>query len=72
LTVLTGSNVQVSEDGRLHTTSAEAACLIEILGLDAEDMVEYRMTWIGISPWLRQAIRRFIASSWPIPMISPI
>ncbi len=48
LTVLTSANVQVSEDGRLHTESGVAACLIEILGLDTDDAVEFRMTWIGI------------------------
>jgi hypothetical protein len=48
LTVLTSASVLVSEDGRLHTETAEAACLIEILGLDSEDAVEFRMTWIGI------------------------
>jgi hypothetical protein len=48
LILLTSANVQVSEDGRLHTDNADAACLIEILGLDAEDAVEFRMTWVGI------------------------
>jgi hypothetical protein len=48
LTVLTGANVRVSEDGHLHTESADVACLIEILGLDNDDAVEFRMTWIGI------------------------
>lgn len=48
LIVLTNAIVQVSEDGRLHTESADAACLIEILGLDTADAVEFRMTWIGI------------------------
>jgi hypothetical protein len=48
LTVLTSANVRVSEDGHLHTENADAACLIEILGLDADDAVEFRMTWIGI------------------------
>jgi hypothetical protein len=49
LNVLTSANVQVSEDGRLHTENADAACLIEILGLDTDDAVEFRMTWIGIA-----------------------
>lgn len=48
LTLLTSANVQVSEDGRLHTENADAACLLEILGLDTDDAVEFRMTWIGI------------------------
>jgi hypothetical protein len=48
LTMLTSATVQVSEDGRLHTQSADAACLIEILGLDSDEAVEFRMTWIGI------------------------
>jgi hypothetical protein len=48
LTVLTSATVQVSEDGRLHTDNADAACLIEILGLNTDEAVEFRMTWIGI------------------------
>jgi len=48
LAVLTTAYVQVSEDGRLHSENADAACLIKILGLDADDAVEFRMTWIGI------------------------
>ena len=31
--------------GKLHTENPDAACLIEILGLDAEDAVEFRMSW---------------------------
>jgi hypothetical protein len=48
LLVLTSASVQVSEDGRLHTENPEAACLIDILGLNMDDAVEFRMTWIGI------------------------
>ncbi len=48
LIALTAAYVQVAEDGRLHTDNADAACLIEILGLDTEEAVEFRMTWIGI------------------------
>jgi hypothetical protein len=48
LTVLIQANVRVSEDGRIHTASPEAACLIEILALDSDEAVEFRMTWIGI------------------------
>jgi hypothetical protein len=46
--VLTAANVQVTEDGGLHTASADAACIIEILGLDTQEATEFRMTWIGI------------------------
>jgi hypothetical protein len=42
------ANVGVSEDGRLHTDSPEAACLIDLLALNSEDAIEFRMTWIGI------------------------
>jgi len=48
LTALTDANVHVTEDGHLHAETAEAASLIEILCLDDEDAVEFRMTWIGI------------------------
>jgi hypothetical protein len=48
LTLLIRSNVRVSEDGRLQARTPEAASLIEILGLDADDAVEFRMSWIGI------------------------
>ena len=48
LIVLTATSVHVAEDGRLHTENAEAACLIEILALDTEEAIEFRMTWIGI------------------------
>jgi hypothetical protein len=41
LPVLTAANVQISEDGRLHTESAAAACIIEILGLDTEEATEF-------------------------------
>lgn len=48
LAVLTAGNVQVSEDGRIYTANVDAACLVEILGLNADDAIEFRMTWIGI------------------------
>jgi hypothetical protein len=48
LSVLIQTQVRVSEDGRIHTDSPEAACLVETLGLDSEEAVEFRMTWIGI------------------------
>jgi hypothetical protein len=66
LTFLTSANVKVSEDGRLQTDNADAACLIEILGLDSEEAVEFRMTWIGIiamaasgDPDLHRKLMRF-------------
>jgi len=46
--VLIHAQVRVSEDGRILTDSPEAACLVEILGLDSEESVEFRMMWIGI------------------------
>lgn len=48
LTVLIGTAVRVSEDGLLHAKSAEAARLIELLGLNDPRTVEFRMLWIGI------------------------
>src|SRR5437660_7325976 len=48
LTVLTSGNVSVSEDGRLHGDDLWGACLIDILGLNSDEFVEFRMTWIGI------------------------
>lgn len=48
LAVLIQANVRVSEDGRLHASSPEAACLIDLLDLNSDDAVEFRMTWIGI------------------------
>ncbi len=48
LSVLIQGKVRVSEDGRIHADSPEVACLVEILGLDSEEVVEFRMTWIGI------------------------
>ena len=46
LTVLAGAHV--SENGRLHASHVDAQALIEILGLDNDEAVEFRMTWIGI------------------------
>jgi len=48
LTVLTSANVYVSEDGVLHARSAEAARLVERLGLNSDQSVEFRLLWIGI------------------------
>ena len=66
LPVLTQANIRVSEDGRLETDSPEAACLIELLGLNNDDAVEFRMTWIGIiamaaraDPALHRKLMRF-------------
>ena len=48
LAVLINSNVHLSEDGTIKADTPEAACLIESMGLDSEELVEFRMTWIGI------------------------
>jgi hypothetical protein len=48
LAVLIAGNVRVSEDGQIHTGSPQAACLVELLALNSEDAMEFRMTWIGI------------------------
>jgi hypothetical protein len=48
LSALTRDKVRVSEDGQLHTEDADAAALIEILGLNTEEFVAFRQAWIGI------------------------
>jgi hypothetical protein len=48
LLILTRDMVSIGEDGTLHTESPEAACLIEIMGLNSDETVEFRMLWIGI------------------------
>jgi len=48
LAVLTSPAVSVAEDGTIHADSAEAARLIELLGLDSPESTEFRMLWIGI------------------------
>jgi hypothetical protein len=48
LLVLTSPNVEVSEDGVMHAKTPEAARLIELLGLNGRQTVEFRFLWIGI------------------------
>ena len=48
LAVLIDADVHVTEDGPIQANTPEAACLIESMGLDSEELVEFRMTWIGI------------------------
>ena len=48
LVVLFRANAFVTEDGVLHTTTPEAARLVELLALDRPQATELRMTWIGI------------------------
>ena len=48
LEVFVESLVWVSHDGTLHADSADAKKLIEELGLNSEDMIEYRNTWIEV------------------------
>lgn len=48
LAVLTGPAVRVTEDGTIHADGADAARLIERLGLDSPQSTEFRMLWIGI------------------------
>jgi hypothetical protein len=48
LAVLTSLNIRVEEDGTIHTDNAEAARLIELLGLDHVESTEFRLLWIGI------------------------
>ena len=45
---LTSPEVQVGEDGLLHTATPEAARLIKLLGLNGKIAVEFRLLWIGI------------------------
>jgi hypothetical protein len=46
--VLMNGQVSVLEDGTIRAESAEAARLIELLGLDSQPSTEFRMLWIGI------------------------
>ena len=48
LLVLTNSNVQVGENGLMHSATPEAARLIELLGLNGKIAVEFRSLWIGV------------------------
>ena len=48
LRVLTNAAVQVAADGTIRTDDAEAAQLIELLGLNSDKSTEFRMLWIGI------------------------
>jgi hypothetical protein len=48
LVVLTSPAVRVAEDGTIHADNAQAARLIELMGLDSPQSAEFRMLWIGI------------------------
>ena len=48
LLLLTGAAVLVAEDGTIHANNADAARLIELLGLDSQASTEFRLLWIGI------------------------
>jgi hypothetical protein len=48
LQVLTSPKVQVTADGLIHADDPEAGRLIELLGLDGDQAVEFRALWIGI------------------------
>lgn len=48
LSILSEGAVQVAEDGTILATSPEASRLVELLGLDGHDAVEFRLLWIGI------------------------
>ncbi len=48
LTALTSADVYAGADGVLHARSLEAARLIERLGLNSDQSVEFRFLWIGI------------------------
>jgi 5-methylcytosine-specific restriction endonuclease McrA len=41
-------NAWVTEDGRIHGKTKSALMLIEGLGLDSDEMTQFRMLWIGI------------------------
>jgi len=46
--VLLSGAIWVLEDGTIHAETAEAARLIEVLGLDSPRSTEFRLLWIGI------------------------
>src|SRR5438132_8446505 len=49
LTSLTGAVVRVEEDGTIQAEdNSEAARLIDLLGLDSPDYIEFRKLWIDI------------------------
>src|SRR5262245_11927234 len=48
LAVLMNGAVRVAEDGTIHADDSEAARLIELLGLNSPQSVEFRMLWVGI------------------------
>lgn len=54
LVVLTSEAVRVTEDGRLHADTQEVARLIELLGLDCDQLAEFRMLWMGIVALAKQ------------------
>lgn len=54
LTVLIHPGVRVTENGRMHADTSEAARLIELLGLDSEKLTEFRMLWMGIVALARE------------------
>jgi hypothetical protein len=70
LTALTGGNVYVSEDGVLHSESAEAARLIERLGLNSDESVEFRFLWIGIIALAAKRMKIRVAPSCQSPDFS--
>jgi hypothetical protein len=48
LQVFLAAVLYVAENGFLRTTSPEAERLIELLGLNSDEYVEFRMLWLGI------------------------
>lgn len=49
LIVLTCPTVRVEEDGTMQADAPEALWLIELLGLNGAQSIEFRMLWIGIT-----------------------
>jgi hypothetical protein len=54
LTALTAAVIRVDGDGTIQADNSEAARLIDLLGLDSHDYIEFRKLWIDIVAMARQ------------------
>jgi hypothetical protein len=63
-TVLLAPHVHVTEDGMIHAETAEAARLIELLGLDSRSSQNSECCGWASLPWLSGSIHRFTSGSW--------
>ncbi len=60
-TCMLRESVSIFDDGRIEGRTTEAQRVIEVLGLNGSDYVEYRSNWIGIySMLMRDDYSRFL------------